>query len=195
MADPIRHDAFAGLAAADRVIPGPEPVTLAVLPFRGKLILRGGQAVRALVAEVLGTELPPLLRSAVAGEVDILGLGPDEWLLLAPPDRAEALAMELRAALAGHHHAVVVISDRMTGLVVGGARARDVLSAGCAIDLHPSAFPPGSTTRTLLGKATIVLRRPDDAETYEIWVNGSFAPYVWLFLENAAREFGVVIPA
>ena len=195
MADPVRRDPFAGLAAADRVVPGPEPVTLAALPFRGKLILRGGDAVRAPVATLLGIELPPLLRSAVAGGVEVLGVGPDEWLLLAPPERAEALAQELRAALAGLHHAVVVISDRMTGLVVGGARARDVLSAGCAIDLHPAEFPAGATTRTLLGKATIVLRRPQDADSYEIWVNGSFAPYVWLFLENAAREFGVVIPA
>ena len=83
----------------------------------------------------------------------------------------------------------------MTGIGLAGARARDVLNAGCALDLHPSAFPPGAVTRTLLAKAPVVLRRPGEPEAFELWVNGSFAPYAWLFLENAAREFGVVIAA
>ena len=102
---------------------------------------------------------------------------------------------ELRTALSGHHHAVVVVSDRMTGIGVSGARALDVLAAGCPLDLHPKVFAPGAVTRTLLGKAAVVLRRPGEADAYELWVNGSFAPYVWLFLRNAALELGVTSAA
>jgi sarcosine oxidase gamma subunit len=40
-----------------------------------------------------------------------------------------------------------------------------------------------------------VLRRPAERELFELHVNGSLAPYVWLFLENAAREFGFTIAA
>ena len=47
----------------------------------------------------------------------------------------------------------------------------------------------------MLAKAPVVLRRPAEPEAFELWVNGSFAPYAWLFLENAAREFGVAIAA
>ena len=195
MAEPVRSAPLAGQALAERSIPGREPVSLTALPFRGKLVLRGGEAVRAPVARVMGSELPAMLRAIRSGEVDAIGVGPDEWLLMTPPDRADSLAAELRDALAGIHHAVVVVSDRMTGIGIAGAHAREVLNAGCALDLHPSVFAPGSATRTLLGKATVVLHRPGDAETFELWVNGSFAPYTWLFLENAAREFGVDIRA
>ena len=195
MAEPVRSEPLAGQALALHSSPGPTPVALRALPFRGKLVLRGGEAIRGPVAAVLRGELPPMLRAARAGDVEAIGLGPDEWLLLAPPERVDALAADLRAALSGVHHAVVVVSDRMTGVGVAGPRARDALNAGCPLDLHPSVFPAGAATRTLLGKATVVLRRPGEGDAFELWVNGSFAPYVWLFLENAAREFGVDIPA
>jgi sarcosine oxidase subunit gamma len=195
MAEPVRTNPLAGLALAERSVPGAEPVTLSALPFRGKLILRGGDAIREGTARILGAPLPPTMSTATAGATDLLWLGPDEWLVLTPPDRAEPTAVALREALAGLHHAVVVVGDRMTGIAIAGARAADVLNAGCPLDLHPGAFPSGAVTRTLLGKATVVLRRPGEGGAFELWVNGSFAPYAWLFLESAAREFGIAIAA
>ena len=194
MAEPVAHEsACRRLAPLERSIAGAEPVTLAALPFRGKLILRGGDAVRAPAAEALGADLPGTMRSVAAGETTVLWLGPDEWLVLTAADGADATAAALRRALIGIHHAVVEVSDRMTGIGLAGARARDVLNAGCPLDLHPSVFAPGAATRTVLAKAPVVLRRPGEPESFELWVNGSFAPYAWLFLENAAREFGVAI--
>lgn len=195
MAELLRTSPLAGFASAGRAIPGAEPVTLAALPFRGKLSLRGGDSVRGPAAATLGAELPGAMRGVAVGETVLLWLGPDEWLVLTAADRTEPIAASLRAALAGTHHAIVVISDRMTGIGVAGDRARDVINAGCPLDLHPFAFAPGAVTRTVLGKAPVVLRRPAEAEAFELWVNRSFAPYAWLFLENAAREFGVTIAA
>jgi sarcosine oxidase subunit gamma len=189
MAEPARTSPLAGTAS--EAVPGPEPVAITTLPFRGKLVLRGAPAIGEAAAGVLGVALPPLMRSARGGQLEIFGLGPDEWLLLTGPGAEDALADELRAALGDRHHAVVVVSDRMTGIGVRGARAVDVLATGCPLDLHPKVFGPGAVTRTLLGKAAVVLSRPDDAAAYELWVNGSFAPYVWLFLRNAALEFDV----
>jgi sarcosine oxidase, subunit gamma len=195
MAEPARTSPLAGVAMAERSVPGAEPVALRALPFRGKLIVRGGDAVRAPAAKMLGAELPGAMRSVAVGETAILWLGPDEWLVLAGTADAEPTAASLRAALAGTHHAVVVVSDRMAGIGIAGARSRDVLNAGCPLDLHPSAFAPGAVTRTVLAKAPVVLWRPGEPEAFELWVTGSFAPYAWLFLENAAREFGVSIAA
>lgn len=195
MAELLRTSPLAGFASAGRAIPGAEPVTLAALPFRGKLSLRGGNSVRGPAAATLGAELPGAMRGVAVGETVLLWLGPDEWLVLTAADRADATAVSLRAALAGTHHAVVDVSDRMTGIRLAGARSRDVLNAGCPLDLHPMAFAPGAVTRTVLAKATMVLRRPAEPEAFELWVNRSFAPYAWLFLENAAREFGVAIVA
>ena len=193
MVEPVRTSPLAGVSAD--AVPGPEPVAIHPLPFRGKLVLRGGAAIHAEAARVLGGPLPALMASAESEHADVLGLGPDEWLILTEPDNVGALATELSAALGTVHHAVVVVSDRMIGIGVAGRRARDVLAAGCPLDLHPAVFAPGAATRTLLGKAAVVLRRPDPAERYELWVNGSFAPYLWLFLRNAALEFGVTAAA
>ena len=46
MAEPVRTSPLAGVAMPERSITGAEPVTLTALPFRGKLILRGGDPLR-----------------------------------------------------------------------------------------------------------------------------------------------------
>jgi len=50
-------------------------------------------------------------------------------------------------------------------------------------------FPTGAATRTLLGKAEIVLSRWDDVPTFEIECARSFAAYVRDFLQDAARQY------
>ena len=71
---------------------------------------------------------------------------------------------------------------------MSGPRAAWAINAFCALDLHPAAFPVGMCTRTVFGKAEIVLWRTA-AETFRIEVARSFAPYVWACLEEARREF------
>lgn len=195
MPEPMRRSPLAALAQPERSVAGPAPVTLEALPFGGKLILRAAADVAASAADSLGFALPALLQGTGNGAIEALCLGPDEWLLLVGPAEVEVLAAALRAGLAGHHHAVVDVTDRFTGIAVSGTHAADVLAAGCPLDLHPRIFRPGMVTRTLLGKATVVLRRPDRGDRFELYVNGSFAPYVWLFLENAGREFGIAVAA
>jgi sarcosine oxidase, subunit gamma len=190
MAEPARTSPLAALAWAERGVAGPAPVTLAALPLRGKLIVRGDEKARARASAALGCELPGALRGASGGSVEALWLGPDEWLVLVGADEADRIASALREALSALDHAVVDVSDRFAGISVEGSRARDVLNAGVPLDLHPRAFPPGIVARTVLAKAPVVLRRPAERELFELHLNGSLAPYAWLFLENAAREFG-----
>ena len=83
---------------------------------------------------------------------------------------------------------VVDVSHRNTALGVIGPRAAWAINAFCALDLHPSAFPAGMCTRTVFGKAEIVLWRTE-ADAFRIDVARSFAPYVWACLEEARREF------
>jgi sarcosine oxidase subunit gamma len=195
MAEPIRTSPLADLARPERSRTGPAPVTLEALPFSGKLILRGGEEVRARAAEVLGFALPEPLRATAGEGARALWLGPDETLLLVPAEAAGPAAVALREALAGLHHAVVLVSDRLTGIAVDGPRSREALNAGCPLDLHRWTFAPGTVVRTLLGKAAVVLHRLEDDDRFELHVNGSLAPYAWRFLENAAMEFGCTIAA
>ena len=117
----------------------------------------------------------------------IARLGPDEWLIGAPEPDADILAAAVTAELAGRAHALVDVSHRNVGIDVRGVAAAIALNAGCPLDLGDAAFPAGSATRTLLGKAEIVLWRTD-TDSFHIEVARSFAPYVWGCLEGARRE-------
>jgi sarcosine oxidase subunit gamma len=124
----------------------------------------------------------------VAGARTSARLGPDEWLLLGPEAQSETLAQELDSALAGRFFSLVDISHRNVAITVAGARAREVINGGCPLDLHDEVFLPGRATRTLLGKAEIVLLRPGAQRLYRVECWRSFAPYVLAFLQDVARE-------
>ena len=69
---------------------------------------------------------------------------------------------------------------------MAGTAASAVLNAGCPLDLHPSAFPVGMCTRTVLAKCDVTLwrRAPD---LFWLGVNRSFADYVASYLRVAER--------
>jgi sarcosine oxidase subunit gamma len=158
-----------------------------------RFILQGGAAARAAVGEAFGVPLPESpCRANGSGNRAALWLGPDEQLLLAPAEGAQIIATGLGTALAGIAHSLVDVSQRQVALQVSGPHASAILSTGCPLDLDPAEFPPGMCTRTLLGKADIVLWRTAVAE-YHIEVWRSFAGYVSALLLEAAQDF--VTPA
>lgn len=162
-------------------------VEITPLPPRRRWMLRGRPDTRAAASHALGVDLPEhAYGSAIRGRDDIFWLEPDAWLIQA--DGAEA-ASRLREALQGLHHALAEVSERFAGVAVTGSDAIAVLQAGCPLDLHSRAFPTGRVTRTLLGKAEIILFRRDDAPAFELLTGLSFAPYLRRFLDEAAREF------
>ena len=97
-------------------------------------------------------------RASVSGNRAALWLGPDEWLLIVPEDASGSLATQLRAASLGRG-CLVDVSHRNTGLIIRGTKVADILNAACPLDLDEAAFPVGMCTRTLFGKAEIVLWR------------------------------------
>lgn len=154
---------FAGLAV--RVAPG-----------CGRFVLRCRGDV-----SVVG--LPDTIGGVARGDFGTaLKLGPDEWLLLG----ADA---DWGGALGGRAHALVDVGHRQMGIEVLGARAADVLNAGCPLDLRPAGFPVGRCARTVFGKTEIVLWRVE-AERFRVEVARSFAAYAWGLLDQAARGMG-----
>lgn len=164
-------------------------LSIAVAPPTTRLSVRGGAEAARRIGRAFGVDLPAvMLRAVEADRRAVLRLGPDEWMLLAP-EVDPALAGALEAALAGEPGCVVDVSHREVGLDVSGAGVADVLNAGCPLDLGSEACPPGTCTRTLLGKADVVLwRRRETAFRVSCW--RSFAPYVLEFMREAARDCG-----
>jgi sarcosine oxidase, subunit gamma len=160
------------------------------LPGAARFALRLREEDAASIGEAAGFRLDQRLNSFAAhGERLSLRLGPDEWLLIGPEADSEAIAAEIATALGGRFHALVDIGHRNVAIEVKGAHAADIINAGCPLDLEGASFPSGTATRTLLGKAEIVLLRLDDRPTYRVECWRSFAAYVQEFLGEAARDF------
>ncbi len=151
--------------------------------------LRAAPGNVARVGELLGTALPLHPMTSVERDgVEAWWLGPDEWLVLVPVDRAFQTRNRLQAPGAPPFSAVE-ITDRHLALEIVGAGASWVLNSGCPLDLSTSAFPPGACTRTLFGKVEILLRRRvADVETFHLECGRSFMPYVLNRLSTAAGE-------
>ncbi len=166
-----------------------EAATVVRLPRLGRFIFRGRPEAVAAVGAAYGVVLPPqACRATLAGTRAALWLGPDEWLLLLPESEAETCATALSRALGGLPHSLVDVSHRHIGLEVAGPQAATALNAGCPIDLDGAVFPVGMCTRTLLGKAEIVLWRVG-GQRFRIEVGQSFAAYAVGLLREVLHEF------
>jgi sarcosine oxidase subunit gamma len=168
----------------------------------GKIELRGDPGDRVFMAAV-GRAIDLLLpgepnTTATRGELTALWLGPDAWLLTCPPDEAASHIGSLRDALSDVHAAITDVSDGRVALRLGGPSARDVLAKGCPLDLHPRAFAAGRCAQSLLAKASVLIHLlADDARgpTFDVYVARSFAHYLFAWLEDAGREYGVQVEA
>jgi sarcosine oxidase subunit gamma len=173
----------------------PDGVQIVPEPFVAMADLRVDPAgpAAAAVAAHLGVALPSRPSWAEGDTARVIWLGPDEWLVTSPFRSPADLESGLRAAV-GAAGAVVDVSAQRTTLRLRGEHVRDVLATGCAIDLHPRAFPAGSAVQTTLGQAGVVLLALDEgidggAPHYQLIVRSSFARYLATWLLDAATEF------
>jgi sarcosine oxidase subunit gamma len=185
----LREEGTDGGRAADAHGEG-DAVAIRLLAPRARFSLRIEPPLLARAKGTAGFMLDlPINCCRAAGGRMAMRLGPDEWQLSGPQSGGIHIARELRASLAGLHHALVEVSHARVALSVSGRRAADVINSGCALDLSPLAFPVGAATRTLLGKSEIVLARWDSVPGFEIECGRSFAAYVRDFLHEAGRQF------
>ncbi|MEV5716171.1 sarcosine oxidase subunit gamma family protein [Amycolatopsis mediterranei] len=162
-------------------------------PFRTQLTvrLRDGHTL-------LGVGLPTPCTFTSSNGVDILWMGPDEFLVLAEPGRQA----ELEAALTPDCDAVVDVSAQRNVYRLSGSpdprancpndvalkrreSAAEVLAHGCSIDLK--VLPPGSCVQTILARTGIVLMVREDGFT--VLVRQSFSDYFKAWLADASLEY------
>ena len=175
---------LAGLPGSIRVIE---------LPFLTQVNLRldPGGAAADRVAAVLDVALPTTpCTSMRSGTYEVLWMGPDEWLVLAPDGAAEFLTAALAEAIGTDvHGAVTDVSAQRFAVSLSGPSSREVLAKGCSIDLHPAAAPRGTCVQTLLSQIGLVVVAHDDAGTdFLLLVRSSFAQYFVDWLVDATVE-------
>ena len=186
MADilPLRRAPHAGLS----LVADERSVRLEGVDGVSRFALRADAEAAQKISQAFGVPLPlEPWRSAASGSRAALWLGPDEWLLFADEREADAITAQVAAAMGETPYSWVDVSHRNAGFFLSGPHAADVLNAGCPLPLSLAAFPVSKCTRTLFGKAEIVLWRTGETEfRIEVW--RSFAAYVVGVIAEAARE-------
>jgi sarcosine oxidase, subunit gamma len=151
----------------------------------------GDGAFLSSVRDVIGVELPIAANTISTGARCVAyWLGPDEWLVIAAPEPGIDWVSALQAAIGERFSAVTDVSGGQTVVVLRGAAVRELLAKDCPLDLHPDALGIGQCAQTRLAKAAVLLRPLADG-AMEIVVRRSFADYFWLWLEEAAAEYGL----
>jgi sarcosine oxidase subunit gamma len=151
-------------------------------PFRTQFTvrLRDGDTL-------LGVPLPATCTFTTGRDIDILWMGPDEYLVLGPALSRESADLEGALSRESAVLAVVDVSCQRTVVRLTGEHARDVLAHGCSIDLDPSVSPPGNCVQTLFARTGIVLMVRE--EGFTILVRQSFADYFTAWLADASLEY------
>jgi sarcosine oxidase subunit gamma len=191
---PLHHAGLDELAGKGQQGAG---ITLREKKLLGHLTLRGDADDPAFAAGVLaaiGLSLPGALQLVSDAQTSLQWLGPDEWLLIVPSGAEFAAEQSLREALAGHHLQVVNVSGGQTLLELRGSKVRELLMKSTSYDVHPNNFPVGKAVGTVFAKSQLVIRHIGE-DTWELLVRRSFSDYIWMWLQDASREYGLAIEA
>jgi sarcosine oxidase subunit alpha len=163
-------------------------VSMRLLAPTTRLSVRAGAAAATAIGLAIGVLLPTVpCRSVIARDRAALWVGPDEWLIHAPEDAAD-LAAQVKQATMSHPASIIDVSQQSEALEIAGPNAAWCLNAFCALDLDATVFPVGMCTRTLLGKAPVVLWRLA-SDVFHVDVPRSLLAYAWACLEESRREF------
>jgi len=173
----------------------PEPLGLAIglreIRDRGMIDLRGlasDQAFLDAAKGVLDTDLPLTPRTSVSwGDIKVLWLSTDQWLILCSRSKAADLLIRLRKALDGIHSLAVDVSDMRAVMRLEGQGVREVLLKGCSLDLLGEDYPQGTVRRVRFAEIAALIHIAE-ADAIDLYVFRSYAGYAWDFLLAAARE-------
>ncbi len=126
----------------------------------------------------------------------VLCVGPGEWLLVADGGDAVSLRNELRQDLERQGLVMVDLSQGLAVLRVEGVAARDLLSKGCGLDLHPNMYGPQQcVTNPVRGGLQRSCAGSRVTRFFELWVARSHVAYVHQWLMDAAVELTAVEPS
>jgi sarcosine oxidase subunit gamma len=134
--------------------------------------------------KLLGAPLPGPI-TAAGEEPRLLWLAPGEWAIVSL-SQDTTLTERLTDACRGQLAHVADLMEGWAGFEISGGGARDLLAAGCSLDLHPRVFPDNGCARSLLAGIPAVIDRRGDA--FHLHVDRSHARHLrsWLAVSTGA---------
>jgi len=169
-------------------------VGLADVGALGKLELHSPQA-ETLLESHFNQKLSPLGNSTSIGELAILKLRPDRFLILCPIGSEETLLAELRqSATAKNLYVPMVNQSSGYGIIrLTGNKASQVMSKLCAIDLRPNKTENLKVVQTSVAKIHATIARHDLGTnlSFDILVARYNAVYLWECLIDAGQEYNI----
>ncbi len=124
-----------------------------------------------------------------------VGSGPGEWLLLAPPGASSAAARHVEEV---PDEGLVSVFDATHGqalMRITGARAADLLTKVCGVDLSDEGTPDGAAFRSSVAKLVADVVRDDrhGERSYLLQCERSSGQYLFDALIDAGEEFGIEV--
>ena len=166
-------------------------VSIREIAERGMIDLRGlatDEAFMAAVKTVLGLDLPLKPRtSATWGDIRVLWLSTDQWLIISTRSKVNGILASLNAALTGIHSLAVDVSDMRAVIRLEGEGCREVLMKGTSLDLLSAEAIPGFCRRMRYAEIAALLHVVEE-DVFDVYVFRSYAHYTWNFLCATARE-------
>jgi heterotetrameric sarcosine oxidase gamma subunit len=125
----------------------------------------------------------------------VVGSGPGEWLLLAPPGANAAVAGRVEEV---QDDELVSVFDATHGralMRITGARAADLLAKVCGVDLSEETTPDGAAFRSSVAKLVTDVVRDDRGgeRSYLLHCERSSGQYLFDALIDAGDEFGIEV--
>lgn len=174
---------------------GATPLRVA-LPAREivQVMLRRGQDAGFATAmrDAFGIGPPGPGQTTTGNGVTALWIQPGQWLLTAARNGEGLLAARATATFASLA-AVADQSHGRTTITLSGAMAREVLSRGCRLDLHPRVFGPGRAANSPIAQIGCLIHQTDDAPSFELTVFSTLAEPFLHWLREAAAPYGADI--
>ena len=178
-------------ALAHRTAPDNTSISMREISERGMIDLRGSMTDKKFMSaakSALGVELPKVPRTSTAfGDVQVLWLSTDQWLVLTGRARVGALLSDLRKSFGSIHSLAVDVSDMRAIIRLDGEGVRETLMKGSTLDLISDDYSPGTVRRMRFAEIAALLHVVEQ-NVIDIYVFRSYADYAWEFLIKAARK-------
>ena len=145
------------------------------------------------VARILGVPFGRAARDEHGALV--VGSGPGEWLLLAPPGTATEVTGRVEAVPDDGLVSVVEVTHGRALMRISGAETVNLLAKVCAIDFSEEVTPDGAAFRSSVAKLVTDVVRDDESgvRSYLLHCERSSGQYLFDALLDAGDEFGIEI--